>query len=152
MAYYPDLSQYEYSDGLPAGICVKNIGWLDIGHEFSVAPPSNSLLDALWRLAHISVFPTRGMAFCHLCHPKWSDYVCYSGEQLVLGSAEMALFGEDGKLYVAPNLLFHYVHVHSYSPPAEFVEAVMRCDRMPEGEYPLLVDRLGVKWEYTSTR
>ena len=43
-----------------------------------------------------------------------------------LGSAEIRVLGGGGKVYAAPNLIYHYVAKHKYRPPEEFIEAVMR--------------------------
>ena len=32
-----------------------------------------------------------------------------------------------GFLYVAPELVVHYMNAHGYAPPAEFCDAVMAC-------------------------
>jgi hypothetical protein len=42
-----------------------------------------------------------------------------------LGDAEVRVTGRDGKVYAAPNLLYHYIEKHGYKPPDEFVEALM---------------------------
>jgi hypothetical protein len=47
-----------------------------------------------------------------------------NGEELLLGSAEIRVFGKDGLIYAAPNLIYHYVAVHHYKAPDEFLEAV----------------------------
>jgi hypothetical protein len=69
---------------------------------------------------------------------------CTSGASLVrkgdewitIGSAEIRVFGHDGRVYAAPNFIYHYVVVHHYQPPEEFVEAVLAgpLPRSPEYE------------------
>jgi hypothetical protein len=44
------------------------------------------------------------------------------------GDGEIRVIGADGVTYAAPVLLLHYVVVHKYSPPQQFVEAVLRAD------------------------
>jgi hypothetical protein len=44
---------------------------------------------------------------------------------LSLGSAEIRVPGSGGRIYAAPDLIYHYVEAHGYRPPDEFVEAVM---------------------------
>jgi hypothetical protein len=38
-------------------------------------------------------------------------------------------------VYVAPSLIAHYIQAHRYSPPKEFVEAVLRCPETHSEEY-----------------
>jgi hypothetical protein len=38
-------------------------------------------------------------------------------------------------VYVAPSLIAHYIQAHRYSPPNEFVDAVLRCPEMHSQEY-----------------
>ncbi|MEU6085276.1 hypothetical protein ABZ865_00445 [Streptomyces sp. NPDC047085] len=40
------------------------------------------------------------------------------------GHAEIRAVSDDGVLYVAPNLIIHYIVDHLYGPPAEFLDAV----------------------------
>ena len=41
----------------------------------------------------------------------------------------------DGCVYVAPSLIAHYIQAHRYSPPQEFVEAVLRCPEAQSQEH-----------------
>lgn len=45
-------------------------------------------------------------------------------EGLILGSAEIEVEDDHGKIYVAPDLLYHYITGHHYLPPRQFIEAV----------------------------
>ena len=40
-------------------------------------------------------------------------------------------------MFCAPHLIAHYVRVHHYAPPAEFVESVLACpvERIPRFEF-----------------
>lgn len=40
-----------------------------------------------------------------------------------------------GVIYVAPRLIEHYVATHWYSPPPEFVTAVLKCPASPSATY-----------------
>ena len=51
------------------------------------------------------------------------------GRETRLGSAEMTVKGKDGKIYAAPNLIYHYMAAHDYDPPKEFVEALLAAYR-----------------------
>jgi hypothetical protein len=43
---------------------------------------------------------------------------------MLLGSAEIRVPGKDGKVYAAPNLIYHYIKDCGYLPPQEFIDAV----------------------------
>jgi hypothetical protein len=42
-----------------------------------------------------------------------------------MGNGEIRVTGRNGNIYVAPVLVLHYVVVHGYAPPPEFVDAVV---------------------------
>jgi len=50
--------------------------------------------------------------------------IYYGNESLKAGFSEIRVFGKKGKVYAAPNLIFHYIMEHDYTPPKEFIEAV----------------------------
>ena len=41
---------------------------------------------------------------------------------MLLGSAEIRVFGQNGKIYAAPNLIYHYMKDCGYLPPQEFLD------------------------------
>ena len=41
-----------------------------------------------------------------------------------LGSAEIRVKGINGKIYAAPNLIYHYIKDCGYLPPREFLDAL----------------------------
>jgi hypothetical protein len=43
-------------------------------------------------------------------------------------------------LFVAPEMAVHYIEKHGYSPPAEFVEAVLRSSLLDTEESQLIAD------------
>jgi hypothetical protein len=43
---------------------------------------------------------------------------------MVLGSAEIRVKGAGGKVYAAPNLIYHYMKDCGYLPPQEFLGAL----------------------------
>ncbi len=73
--------------------------------------------------------PARGYAKTILgVHPD-------SGDRIELGSAEIRVFGDRGKIYAAPNMIYHYVTSHHYKPPSEFVQALKNGPSPPHPEY-----------------
>src|SRR5689334_4116372 len=149
MAYFIDLSFYQYSVfGNPPA--TKNIGWLQRGHEFERMEPSDETLDLLWSFCAISVMQTRGLHQCDLCVTPQTVQATRNGVTLLLGSSEIRVFSNEGSIsllrqrlrdsessallffrgstvpysiYAAPTLIYHYVHIHHYKPPDEFLRA-----------------------------
>ena len=71
--------------------------------------------------------------------------------RLYLGSAEIRVFGPRGKIYAAPNLLFHYVTAHHYKLPNEFVQALALAPTPPEPSYFDRLSELDLEWSETSS-
>jgi hypothetical protein len=53
----------------------------------------------------------------------------------MLGAAEIRVFAKDGVAYAAPTLVYHYVSVHHYKPPDEFVRALREGPLPSSPEY-----------------
>ena len=58
-----------------------------------------------------------------------------TGDRIELGYAQICVFGQRGKIYDAPNMVYHYVTVHHYRPPEEFIQAIKRGPNPPDPEY-----------------
>ncbi|MGD8214803.1 hypothetical protein [Aestuariimicrobium sp. Y1814] len=98
-------------------------GWLEPGHPYRRGQAPVAVLVALEQLALAPVDQTRGYHGCGFCrHPGLSGtpYRTLHGHDLLLGSASIAATIE-GRRWVAPNLVLHYLTSHDYLPPAEVV-------------------------------
>ena len=124
MTFFEDLSDYSYDTSMPMGQRPKNVGWLGPAADFGTAEPDAEFLELLWQHCAVSVLQTRGLHECHLCPPHESNVAERNGKQLLLGSAEIRVFSRIGEIYAAPNLVYHYVSVHKYRPPKQFVDAI----------------------------
>jgi hypothetical protein len=133
MAYFKDLSDYEYTLAPLAHSPAKNIGWLAKEHSFETAEPSAELLEVLRSYCTVQINQTRGLYRCPFCLMR--PQVDLRGLPFTLGSAEIRVFSENGVVYAAPNLIYHYVAAHRYHPPAEFLRAVAKSPHPPAGEY-----------------
>ena len=148
MAYFPDLSAYKYAS-TEGSVPTRNIGWLERGASFPVAEPTNELLDRLWRYCSLSVLPTRGLHPCPFCE-RVGIVAEREGSKVLLGSAEIRIFDGAGTVaYAAPNLVYHYVAVHHYLPPAEFLEAIESGPLPPAPGYQEMLKRAQVTWIVT---
>lgn len=150
MTYFEDLSDYNYLGPACYRDGTKNVGWLKMGYRFPVALPSEELLEALWRYCKISVGQTRGIHSCDFCKDELWYVAERDGEKLMIGSSEIRVFSKSGTIYAAPTLIFHYVKSHNYSPPEEFVQAVLEEPDPANPSYFSHLRKLGIDWEATS--
>jgi hypothetical protein len=123
--YFEDLSQYEFI-GRKALPTMKNIGWLEEGVDYPRGYVEPVLTRKILQLCKNLTNGTRGFHGCTLCGEKQFGGipVQFDGEEFHLGSAEVHVKASDGTIYVAPNLVYHYVTVHEYLPPKAFLDAV----------------------------
>jgi hypothetical protein len=146
MTYHQDLSR---NVSEPRGSAL-NVGWLDEHHAFPIRPPTERHLDLLWAHCSVLVLPTRGFHDCPFCAEQRRSLV-RAGKRLRLGSAELRVFGNEGDVFAAPNLIFHYVAEHHYAPPPEFLRALEE-GRDPAGEcYRALLDARQLNWSENPT-
>ena len=150
MTYFEDLSSYEYAANLVRAD-TRNVGWLDHEHAFPRKPPSETLLDRLWAYCRVSVAQTRGVHACAMCPPSDLSYRAERhGVSVLLGTSEIRVFGNDGIVYAAPTLVYHYVSRHHYSPPEEFAAALAVGPSPPDPRYFERLAALALEWRETS--
>lgn len=135
MAYFPDLSPYEYLAGDPECHAeLVNVGWLDQAYAYEKGPVAGEMSE---RVKQICLFEatrqTRGFHRCQFCSlpvlsstPKQIFGTAIVAGQRRLGSAEIRVKGAGRTVYAVPDLIYHYITEHSYRPPAEFLDAVAR--------------------------
>ncbi|WP_220502828.1 hypothetical protein [Microbispora sp. H10885] len=134
MATYEDLSPYTYwkDANLPAphnGVRMLNVGWLGRGREFETGRCAPAVLAILNRLASTPQDVMRGLHYCEFCEEESPIRIPVPGSRsghAWLGTGEIHVAAKDGVVYSAPTLIVHYIDKHSYLPPAEFIEAVLR--------------------------
>jgi hypothetical protein len=150
MAYIADLSDYPYGDDCQLARA-KAIGWLDHGQPFPTSPPDAAMLDRLWKFCQTSVAQTRGWHQCTFCDGAVGVEVQRDGQTLLLGTAEIRVFSATGQVYAAPTMIYHYVAVHHYAPPGEFVSALFDGPPPSSARYFELLRIYGLEWNPTST-
>lgn len=130
MAWFADLSPYEY---LPGRSRMLNVGWLDGLKDFPVGDVPPEFLEEIRLLARRPSNLCRGMHICNLCKPP-EDCCPRDTDSLIRyaewgkdrnGNGEIHVSSSDGQILSAPVLIVHYVEVHRYRPPREFVAAVL---------------------------
>lgn len=124
MAWYEDLSPIDYF-GSEASNHLRAVGWLAKDHPYPVGETARETFERLRELLKDPWQPCVGAGWheCELCQ--------FDGQK---GSSNLFVPG-DGVLYVAPELITHYINSHRYVPPSEFLDAIVRCPDMRSMDY-----------------
>lgn len=142
MTFYHDLTPYEHkvSEVRPGTL---NVGWLERGQTFSKGRVRKLFLERLWELCRCPVVLTRGFHECDLCESRqWGPLEVYFRKEVIkVGSGELRVPGRRGKIYAAPDMIFHYVLQHRYRPPDEFVAAVCACPSLESKAFARFLTR-----------
>ena len=147
MSFYPDLSPYTYHVE-EVNSKLLNISWLSVKHPFPNGSVSEAFLTQLWTYCEKSVNDFRGFHQCDFCKATQPTSVTRNGKELRLGAAEVWVPGNNGIVYIAPNLVYHYVTVHDYMPPREFIDAVLDSPQPNTSAYIEFLDRLDVDYQF----
>ncbi|QQS41384.1 MAG: hypothetical protein IPM63_00060 [Acidobacteriota bacterium] len=126
MTYYRDKSKRCMT---ASGPHVRAIGWLDKKHRFRKGRTSLEFREKLRKFSESASSSTFSLGWgvffghhtCELCE-KFS-----SGLNFGVPAGEI--------LYVAPEMVSHYVENHRYRPPKEFVKAVLDSPLPDTREY-----------------
>lgn len=135
MAYFPDLYPYAYGHGHHPG--VMHVGWLDNTHPYATGKVDVPLIEKMKLLAAKPVELYRGLHICELCieppglvksvvpNRVVIDPKC-SWVQWIVGRSSNGEIrvSREGTTYAAPVLIVHYIEVHHYLPPRQFLEAI----------------------------
>ena len=122
--YYEDLSNsINNQNEIEHNIFM--VGWLDERHIFPKGDIPPSTLEKILALCFNPVRQTRGFHQSPFLNPSPIGYpVEYKGNNMRLGSAEICVKGKNGKIYRAPNLIYHYIKDCRYLPPKDFLNAI----------------------------
>ena len=132
MSYYrEDLSQYGndfiYQVDRPSDD-VRNVGWIDTTHPYNKWIPPEWFLDALYIACRHKVNLKRSYDHCRLCGALASPYPLSAdrfSRKVALGDGEIRVRGQ-GIVHASPDLIYHYVEVHGYRPPDEFISCLQK--------------------------
>jgi|WetSurMetagenome_2_1015567.scaffolds.fasta_scaffold39275_2 hypothetical protein len=125
MAFYEDLSDYEFYD-MCKSEKILNIGWLDSKHEYRSGKVPDEVVAKILQLCSNPMHRTRGYHLCPFCSkPSFGIEVQFENELFKLGSAEIMVRGQDKTIYMAPDMIYHYITKHNYLPPGEYIRALI---------------------------
>ena len=106
--FFEELSPYRYGGFSGRSLLWRelNVGWLDGAYQFAQGN------------------------ICQFCSPapEGPTRICRNGREIVVGHAEIRVRGRGRISYAAPTLIYHYIEVHRYLPPQEFIESVLASD------------------------
>ena len=148
--YYRDLSMIPNTmhGSVLSG---KAVGWLSCKYPYPKGKMSVSFLEKLSLFCCAAQFYYMGYHFCEFCNgpedrvfgdwrelddddPPSIKLPTCGDSQHRLGSGDIVVFGPE-EIYIAPDLICHYVLDHDYLPPAEFIQAVLSCPFPDSAEY-----------------
>ncbi|NVB82873.1 MAG: hypothetical protein HOV81_31135 [Kofleriaceae bacterium] len=122
--YYPDLGP---DCQIAVGPAVRAIGWLERGKPFAVGPVDRQFVARLKQ--HVTDagkwLPVIAMG------PHFCDLGACDGN----GGTSNVIVPAETCVYVAPELILHYVETHQYEPPHEFIAAVLACPEQSSDAY-----------------
>lgn len=122
--WYEDLSECDYF-GEDYSKILKAVGWLENGRDFVTGTIPK---DVYSKLCEFSKNP---WTFAVFAGPHECD-LCQFGGQFGISNI---FIPHNGKIYVCPELITHYINNHFYLPPREFIEAVYLCPPIRSMEY-----------------
>lgn len=147
MTFYRDLEPCEYFDRRAGpkysrvwSSSLRAVGWLSADETFQVGSVPSKVRERLQSLLHDAWQPVHflGDHECELCVHEPTDLVNASSRRQFDESATgfRNLFVPGGRcVYVAPELVLHYMDTHGYEPPSAFCKAVLDCPPMNSGAY-----------------
>ena len=131
MSFFPDMGRESL---VAAGDHVRAIGWLHPDHAYTKGTVPAEFVARLKKFAARCADSGEALYFgafggYHTCE--------FCGRAHGIGN-----FGvpSDNQLFVAPEMIVHYVEQHGYRPPAEFVAAVLEAPLPDTEEYQLITE------------
>lgn len=109
---------------------VLGVGWLERSIDFPTGPTPRDVFTRLTEFVRNpwQPFVSAGYHPCDLCQ--------FDAEKS--GTVNLYIPFQ-GKIYVCPDLIIHYINAHHYLPPIEFCDAVIACPAMDSMEYKRLL-------------
>lgn len=143
--YFTDLTPCSYVGSRePNGI---SVGWLDKAHSFPRGAVPTGFIERLAEICERPVVCNLGYHACEFCNFEPDPTFERLRAAGALSSTVIRIVGRDGRVYLSPEMICHYVTRHGYQPPEDFVRAVMDTDLTPpepaQGTVEGLISELG---------
>jgi hypothetical protein len=127
---FPDLTPYSREIGPHTLKGVFNVGWLNINSEFPTGEVPDGFVDRLKEIAgsfgpfRPLVEQIRELPRCDVCGAiEMND-----ARGGVIRNAELWIPG-NGVLYASPLAMIHFIELHGYCPPEDYIDAVSKVDQ-----------------------
>jgi hypothetical protein len=139
MSYYPDLAE---ETELAHGPDIRAVGWLAQGRRYPTGQVPQDIQKRLDEHVASAWQPViaAGIHVCDLCEGRVPPHPAE------IASGSNVLIPSDRCLYIAPALIVHYIHSHSYRPPQEFLDAVAQCPPQGSQEYVTMIEPFLYHW------
>ncbi|MDB0510037.1 hypothetical protein LBW60_15495 [Ralstonia solanacearum] len=127
--HYVDLTPYSRQITPYTLSGVVNVGWLDVRSEFESGEVPAAFVERLKLIAGgVGVFkalvePIRELPVCEIC----GEVELHDVSGMLIPNAEIWVPAA-GKIYASPITILHFIEVHGYRPPAEYVDTVLGVD------------------------
>ena len=152
MTYFPDLTPCTYFGEGEHGTAFVAVAWLERGHEYARGSVAAAVFRRLadFRAHAWEPFNCFGFHNCDLCEDsprptagaefipfkEWRKDGHQQGTMDHDGLSCKNLYVPSGrKIYVAPEMILHYVRIHEYRPPGQFCDALVTCPDMGSDAY-----------------
>jgi len=145
IATLKDLSRFTYYPGIDSGSLLA-VGWLGKTSKFTAGSISPNFLQRLASLisdSWLAPFASAGWHDCELCAPGTRS-ANWIGEIEIASASHREIFVPyEGRIFVSPESIGHYVACHRYCPPKEFIVAVETCPPVRSMDYKKLLLECG---------
>lgn len=143
MTYFPDLTPCTYFGEGELATAFIAVAWLERGHEYARGSVAGAVFRRLADFrAHVwQPFISCGFHNCDLCEdsPRLKEWRKDGHRQGTMDHGGLSctnLYVPSGrKIYVAPEMILHYVKIHEYRPPDQFCDALMICPYVGSDAY-----------------
>jgi hypothetical protein len=131
MSFFPDMGCQSL---VAAGDHVRAIGWLRPDHPYTRGEVPAEILSRLKEFTARSGDSAEALYFgafggFHTCE--------FCGRAHGIGNVGVP---NGDLLFIAPEMVVHYIEEHGYRPPTEFIEAVLRSPLPDTEEYQLVTE------------
>jgi hypothetical protein len=129
MSFFPDMGPVSL---VAAGEHVRAIAWLHPDHPYITGAVPTAFLT---RLKEFIGRPSR--AGDDFCFPGFGGLHTCEFCARAHGAGNFGLPSGD-LLFIFPDMIVHYIEVHGYKPPDQFIEALMRSPMRDSEEFEVL--------------
>jgi len=135
--HFPDLALCSYGRGAVSpeawNVPLLAVGWLEDGFDFSTGEVDGQLISRVKQIQdetrdRFSMYVYRGLHGCSLCRSG-------KASQGIDGSYTNLFIPGNECIYMVSGGIVHYLDKHSYSPPEEFISALLSCPLPSSTEY-----------------